>query len=302
MKREFLNYNQWQDTADTLHALLQIAGKIKLERCEKRPEWAQVRLYLTTEGLTTGLIPSRKAPFEIFFNLRKHEVDVRSANGKYVMIALSDDFPVCDFYKELMKALHFIGSPTEICLQPQEFEDSIPFDQDNTHRSYDIHAISIFLDNLLFAHRSLTGFLSPFRGKVNFPALYFGTMDLSGSVYSGKHVPYEEDDKVSIIAYDEQCCEFGFWPGDTNWDRPSFYVMPYPFLRGIEGYEGMLKPNEATFLPDNQQFIFTLEDAFTHEYPEEAVKSFCQSSFAILQHLDRWEHIKWITKPLPALC
>lgn len=298
MKKEFLNYSQWQDTADTLHLLLQMAGKVKLERCDMRPEWAHVRLYVTTEGLSTGLIPGIDAPFEIFFNLRKHEVDVRSANGKYVMIALSDDFPVCDFYRELMRALEFIGSPTIINLHPQEFDVSVEFDKDTLHRSYDIRAIAIFLDNLLFAHECLESFVSPFRGKVTFPACYFGSMDLSASVYSGQCVPYKGEDRIAAIGYDEQCCEFGFWAGDTEQPSPSFYVMPYPFLSGIEGYEALLKPNEATFSSEKQEFFFTLEDAFSHEYPKEAVKRFCQSSFEILQKVQRWEHIKWITKPL----
>ena len=40
MKKEFLNYPDWQDTADTLHMYLQIMGIVKLECCFKRPGWA----------------------------------------------------------------------------------------------------------------------------------------------------------------------------------------------------------------------------------------------------------------------
>lgn len=37
---DFLNYTDWQDTADTLHMLLQMSGKVKLLYRAKRPEWA----------------------------------------------------------------------------------------------------------------------------------------------------------------------------------------------------------------------------------------------------------------------
>ena len=45
MNKKFLNYTDWQGTADTLHMYLQMLGKVKLMRCHQRPEWAHVRLY-----------------------------------------------------------------------------------------------------------------------------------------------------------------------------------------------------------------------------------------------------------------
>ena len=77
MNKKFLNYTDWQGTADTLHMYLQMLGKVKLMRCHQRPEWAHVRLYLTVEGVSTGIIPGDDSPFEIQANFMKHLVIFR---------------------------------------------------------------------------------------------------------------------------------------------------------------------------------------------------------------------------------
>ena len=298
MKKEFLNYPDWQDTADTLHMYLQIIGKVKLERCFKRPEWAQVRLYLTIDGLTTGIIPGDRVPFEILFDLHKHRVEVRSADGKDIVIPLVNDLSVAEFYREMLKALEYVGSPTQINVRSQEFYDPVDFDKDEKHHSYDSIAARLFLDNLHFAYHAMTEFMSPFRGKVDFPAYYFGTMDLSGIVFSGESAPFSRKGVISEPAFDERCCEFGFWPGDPRMGQPSFYVMPYPFIENIGEYSDMLEPDGAIFLPEKKEFFFTLENAFSYEDSSLAVRQFFRNSFDIVQKLAPWKQLDWIMKPL----
>lgn len=71
MEDIYLDYPEWQDTADTVHLFLQMAGKVKVERSPKRPQWAHVRLYLVPDGLTTGLIPGDSSPFFHFIQLQR---------------------------------------------------------------------------------------------------------------------------------------------------------------------------------------------------------------------------------------
>ena len=103
MNKKFLNYTDWQGTADTLHMYLQMLGKVKLMRCHQRPEWAHVRLYLTVEGVSTGIIPGDDSPFEIQANFMKHLVVFRNGNGKVVTFTLQDGLSVMEFYKQFMK-------------------------------------------------------------------------------------------------------------------------------------------------------------------------------------------------------
>lgn len=298
MDQKFLNYPEWQDTADTLHMFLQMAGKVKLERSFKRPEWSHVRMDLSIQGIGTGVVPAEDCNFEIYFNLVQHHVDVQNSLGKRTRIPLADGLSVADFYQQLMGDLDYIGTPTPITTMPQEFHDPIPFDEDHKHRSYDRAAVKLFLANLQFAHRSLAGFLAPMRGKRDMPAYWFGTMDLSGSVFSGQPAPYTGTDAIGLNCFDEKFCEFGFWPGDTKTAAPSFYVLPYPFMASIGSYGSMLVPDKASFLAKESEFVFSLEDAFSYPDPQRAVADFCRSSFGILQRLDRWTDLDWITEPL----
>ncbi|MCQ1947653.1 MULTISPECIES: DUF5996 family protein [unclassified Arthrobacter] len=298
MDKNFLNYPDWQATADTLHLYLQVAGKVKLEHSYPEPEWGHVRMPLTVQGIGTGIMPGPDTNFEIYFNLRQHHVDVQNSNYIRTRIELTDGLSVADFYRQLMGALEFIDAPTVINTDPQEFYDPVPFDADTKHSTYDKHAVELFLDNLHFAHRSLGQFLGPVRGKVFAPSYWFGTMDLSGTIFSGQSEPYPGNGVIAVNCFDERFCEFGFWPGDPSSTEPAFYVMPYPFLSNIGSYGTMLAPAKAEFLTRSSEFILTLKDAFSYDDPQQAVVDFCRTSFDIVQRLDPWDDIDWITEPL----
>lgn len=209
---DFLNYTDWQDTADTLHMLLQMSGKVKLLYRAKRPEWAHIRQYLTLDGISTGIVPEAPVPFEINFDFREDQVVFRNYNGKTEKVALEDGKSVGDYYRQFMAALKQIDVPARIDVKSQEFYDPVDLDKDGKHRSYQKEAVLLWLDNMLFADRALNRFLAPFRGKVTCPAYYFGTMDLSCLVYSGEAAPWGREDKVMQYAFDEKCYECGFWP------------------------------------------------------------------------------------------
>lgn len=298
MNEKFLNYTDWQQTADTVHMYLQMAGKVKLVRCHKRPEWAHVRLYLTIDGLTTGVIPGDDSPFEIQFNFMRDMVIFKNGNGKVVTFTLQHGLSVADFHHSFMKSLEDIGSPTPINVRAQEFYDRIDFDKDTKHRQYDKKAVHLWHHNQLFALAALRGFLSSFRGKVDGPAYYFGTMDLSGIVYSGESAPLGLNKAISAPAFDERYFECGFWPGDVNYPRPAFYGLPYPFISDLKGNDDLIRPAMAIFKPEKKEFFLTLEDAFAYDDPFEAVQQFLQSSFDVVQKIHPWKHLEWITTPL----
>lgn len=298
MTKTFINYSDWQDTADTVHLLLQMAGKVKVARSDKRPEWAHVRQYLTVDGLTTGLIPGDRSFFRIAFDFRRHRIDFRNTEGGSAAIDLRDGTSIADYYAHFTEALEQIGSPTAINVRPQEFYDPVDFDQDDIHHTYDEKAVMSWLDNLQFAYGALARFLAPFRGKTDSPAYYFGTMDLSGTAYSGEPAPLGRDTAITQFAYDERCFEVGFWPGDIYIPLASFYVMPYPFIDDVGDNDKLLQPAKARFVPAKKEFFLTLEDAFSYSDPAATVVEFFRSAFDIVQSLKKWERIDWITRPL----
>lgn len=52
-----IEVNQWADTRDTLQLMTQIVGKVRMVNTPKTSHWWNVVLYVSSRGLTTGLIP-----------------------------------------------------------------------------------------------------------------------------------------------------------------------------------------------------------------------------------------------------
>ena len=69
-----LTYGEWRDTCDTVHMLLQMMGKAKLQSMDPQPEWKQVVLDADANGFTTGLIPFGADGFEIKLNIADAEM------------------------------------------------------------------------------------------------------------------------------------------------------------------------------------------------------------------------------------
>lgn len=295
---EVINYTDWREVADTLHLLLQMTGKVKLAYSDKRPEWAHIRQYLTLDGITTGIIPCEPSPFEIRFNFRQDEVEFRNYNGKAEVVKLEGGKSVGAYYRQFTTALKQVDAETKIGVRPQEFYDPVNFDEDEKHHAYSRKQVLIWLDNMLFAYRALNQFIAPFRGKVICPAYYFGTMDLSCTVYSGEPVPWGKSGKVMPYNFDERNYECGFWPGDAGFPEPAFYALPYPFISDLQGNEKYLRPDKAFYKPEKMEFFFTLKEALNYPNPEKMVIDFCRSGFEVMQEISPWKNLDWIKRPL----
>src|ERR1700719_1616911 len=127
-----LPYEAWKDTLATLHMKLQIVGKLRLALSPAEPEWANVALYLTARGLTTGPMASGGLIFAVDVDLVAHEVSITTASGETSRVALVPR-SVADFYREFMSALDGLGIRVKFRPVPDEVSDPIPFAEDTVH-------------------------------------------------------------------------------------------------------------------------------------------------------------------------
>ena len=67
---------------DALHMKMQVAGKIKLELTPFLNHWWNTAFYITTSGMTTGLIPYKDIIFEIDFDFTKHSLIIHTADNE----------------------------------------------------------------------------------------------------------------------------------------------------------------------------------------------------------------------------
>src|SRR2546429_6018216 len=75
-----LPYEEFKQTQHLLHMATQAIGKFKLST-PFEPHWDNVPLWLTSRGLTTGLIPNNMEYFSIDLDLIDHQIICSTSKG-----------------------------------------------------------------------------------------------------------------------------------------------------------------------------------------------------------------------------
>ncbi|WP_139652393.1 DUF5996 family protein [Raoultibacter phocaeensis] len=292
-----LPYSSWSSTAETVHLVSQMLGKFKLDKMPAQPEWQQVTLPLTATGFTTGLVPCEKNACSISIDLFASTVTATSTDGSHSSFELRDQRSIAQYYDEFKRMLDEIGIDTAINPAPQEMDITTPFDENTETRRYDARAAREGFDMFAFAYRAILGFMSGYRCKSALPSLFWGTFDVTGVLYSGKPAPYPGNGIIEQVAFDEELIEFGFWPGDSAEDNPSFFVLPYPFVE--EDLSGTLSASSAGFYSlEKAEYFLPLEKALERNDPEAEVRGFFEEAFHTLIQRGGWEQKDWYTEPL----
>jgi hypothetical protein len=134
-----LPLDEWKETYATLHRWSQIVGKIRLARMPWINHSWHVTLYVTSRGLTTSPIPYGTKSFQIAFDFIDHQLIIRTSESEVRSLALRPR-SVANFYSELRDRLRELGIEVSIHPRPNELEDAVPFDEDESHASYDSDA------------------------------------------------------------------------------------------------------------------------------------------------------------------
>ena len=191
-----LPFTDWQATAANLHMWTQIVGKIRLSLTPWINHSWHVTLYLTARGLTTSPIPHGYDVFEMRFDFIEHELRILKSDGALRVLKLRPQ-SVAAFYREVMNALDELQLPVQINHLPNEIENPIPFEQDETHRTYDRAWANRFWRVLLQSDRVLKKFRSRFCGKCSPVHFFWGSFDLAVTRFSGRSAPPRRPTKCS---------------------------------------------------------------------------------------------------------
>jgi hypothetical protein len=136
-----LSYPDFAATQHLLHMGLQAVGKLKLKE-PFEPQWAEVPLWLSGRGLTTGPIPSSTGAYEVTVDLISHQVGCATSWGLSGHYDLASMF-VAEFVEQLFNILGKAGINATINLKPQEVPNAIPFDNDTVRRPYDPKMVNL---------------------------------------------------------------------------------------------------------------------------------------------------------------
>ncbi|MEJ8570717.1 DUF5996 family protein [Microbaculum marinum] len=286
-----LDYLEWRETCSALHLYLQIVGKYRLAHTPWLNHSWNATFYVTPTGLTSSPIPDG-AGIEIRFDFREHMVIGTSGNGREARFALAPS-TVAAFRANVVRMIADIGGTPTFHDTPNEVPDPIPFSEDHRDRPYDRDAVQRFHRALVAIDRVLGRFRTSFLGKSSPVHLFWGSMDLAVTRFSGRRAPLHPagipslPDDVAQEAYDREVSSAGFWPGGNGIDYAAFYAYAYP---SPGGYRGAPVRPEAAFWHDGlSEFMLPYDAVQTSSDPDEALMAFLVSTYESAANLGHWD-------------
>jgi len=285
-------YEAWRESCRALHLFSQIVGKYRLARTPWLNHSWHATLYVSAQGLTTGLVPDGPGGIEITMDLVRHRVRGAAANGRSASFRL-EAMSVSDFHERFLTLIRFIGGTPKFDGRPNEVPDPVPFTGDHAARPYDAPAVERFHRVFVACHRVLSRFRAGFLGKASPVHLFWGSFDLATTRFSGRAAPPHRGgipglpDAVTREAYSHEVSSAGFWPGGGAISYPAFYSYAYPAPTGFA--EAPVEPDGAFFHPDLGEFLLRYDAVRTAGDPEHALMRFLETTYEAAAKLGSWD-------------
>jgi hypothetical protein len=282
----------WQETRATLHLWTQIVGKTRLALAPPQNHWWHVPLYVSARGLTTSAVPWGEHAIEFEFDFVRHVLEIRSSLGQAASIALVSR-PVADFFREYLAVLDGLRVRPRFLKRPVEVRESIPFEQDVKHRTYDPEWANSLWRALVQIRNVLERFRGEFVGKASPVHFFWGGFDLAASRFSGRRAPIHPGGApncpnwVMEEAYSHEVSSAGFWAGDETFPEPMIYSYCYPEPQGFAA--ALVEPPEARWNTTLREFVLLYERLRLLENPGEKLLAFLRTTYAAAATLGKWD-------------
>jgi hypothetical protein len=289
----------WRPTKDTLHLYAQIVGKIRLAMHPRINHWWHVTLYVSPRGLTTRAIPYAGGNFEIEFNFKDHQLEMRTSDGAYENFALDDGLTVADFYSSVFANLAKLGIEPKIRAVPYEAPSKKPFAEITEFKSYDKKYIERYHRILVGVDDIFEEFRGRFTGKSTPVHVFWHSFDLALTRFSGRTAPPREDARVvEREAYSHEVISFGFWFGDDNVPAPAFYSYTAPEPAGLANEP--LSPAAAKWQEANGSHMALLmyDDVRNAEEARATILDFLESAYQAGARSANWNIEEFRLGPL----
>ncbi len=282
-----LKWEQWKDTAETLHMLMQIVGKTRVALTPIQNHWWNVPFYVTARGLSTSAMPLSKARLlDIEFDFISHEIVFRCSSGQIERIGLRPQ-TVAAFFARYLATLASLGVKIHIDPMPVELKEPVRFDQDTAHKSYDPDAALRFWQTLSRTDTLFKRFSTNFYGKISPVHFFWGSFDLAVTRFNGRRAPARpESDLIQKEAYSHECISAGFWPGNGGYGKAAFYCYAAPVPDGLS--EAILT-SQGSFNKGLGEFLLDYDDVRKSPDPAQTVLDFLEGTYSAAADLAKWD-------------
>jgi hypothetical protein len=188
---------------------------------------------------------------------------------------------VAEFYHEYAALVASLGIRARLWPVPVELPDTLRFDEDRTHTSYDRDAAHTCWRVLAQCDRVFKISRGGFLGKSSPSHLWWGSFDLACTRFSGRLAPTHPGgipncpDYVAREAYSHECTSVGWWPGTAGGlEEPAFYAYAFPEPPGYQ--DAMVSPSGAYYHSGLREWILPYERVRGASNPDAALLAFRQ--------------------------
>jgi hypothetical protein len=274
-----LSYDRWSATCDTLHAYTQVLGKLAVRLAPPEPQLQHAALRLTARGWETLPLPAPdgSGALVVALDLRTHMALVEHNGGRVRQVALTPDRTVGEVTRELLAEISDLVGAVEIDPTPQEVSWSVPLDEDDEHKRYEPDQVANYFVAATQAALVLAAFRAPYRGRSTPVNAWWGSFDLSVSLFSGRPADPPSEDFIMRNAMDSQEVAVGWWPGDARYGRAAFYAYAHPAPDGFAS--ATLSPPPARWEPELGEYIVDWDDIRSAPEPRALGLEFARSAF-----------------------
>lgn len=223
-------YEVWRACCDTLHAHVQVLGKLATGLAPPEPELQHAALRLTARGWETATLPAPdgSGSLVIVLDLRADLIVAEHSDGRRFQALLTPNRPVGKVTRELLAGLLDLVGPVPFDSRPQEVSWSVPLDEDDEHATYDLGQVDAYFAAATQAALVLGALRAPYRGRSTHVNAWWGSFDLAVSLYSGHPADPPSTDFIARNAMDAQEVAVGWWPGDDRHPSAAFYSYAHP--------------------------------------------------------------------------
>ena len=256
---------------------------------------------MDVRGLTTRCLHHHGTTFEIAIDVLDHALVVRTADGRTRSFELGDGVPVADFDARLHEILRELGVDVAIKEQPFGLPSiRTPFPADVEHASWDRDAVQLFVRILDWTDSVLEEFSGWFNGKTSPVHLFWHSLDLAVTRFSGRPATSGAADRVNQEAYSHELISFGFWAGDDTIGDAAFYSYTFPEPEGLADVP--LSVGSWTSSGTGSLAVLPYETVRTAPDPRGTLLAFCQCAYEAGATLAGWDlaHFDSSWCPTPA--
>ncbi|MEO0899704.1 MAG: DUF5996 family protein [Bacteroidota bacterium] len=298
-----LTYDKWVDSRTTMHLILQIIGKAKLKLTTRKNHWWYITLHPSSRGISTYSIPLQDGldTLDIHFDIEQKAVVLQASNGENQVVDLSSSPTIAQFYTDFMSALGEFGLQPDFVNIPLDMNIDKTFEAITDYNHYDWDSIKEFWKVMTWTKDVFQEFSGRFYGKTCPVHIYWHSLDLAVTRFSGKRLPNNDNKsgrRFERETYSHEQISAGFWAGDPKVPQPMYYCYTFPSPEGLD--QERLSPKEALWIDSNGSPMASLsyQAVRESENPRETLLAFLESSYQAGAKRAKWNVDDLTTPPL----